>query len=320
MNKMRSLILAVAVIFFLFPVLHTPVFSVNSQVVFSPIQDLINTVPEGSTIYVPYGTYDGVLKINKSLTMIGLGAVIKASGCQVAVIISASNVTFTGFTVQNAIRYGNGSIPDELSELWISPQMEGAAIYVYFARNVTIANVRVNQSYMGIGITHSTTVYVSDCTVSGNTWGIATDQSLGVRVSTSVLTNNYDLQNNGGGAVWAGQNTILFLTNSTVLNNLWGVVVQPTANCGVYYNNFINNGTCHNVYIHPSAGCVGSFDYNYWNDYNGTEGTIPGVGSTPYIIDANNQDNFPLLTDPPLTSPPGSPHRGGGSFCMPRML
>jgi nitrous oxidase accessory protein NosD len=35
---------------------------------------------------------------------------------------------------------------------------------------------------------------------------------------------------------------------------------------------------------------------NYWADYNGTDANHDGVGDTPYVIDATNSDNYPLLT------------------------
>jgi hypothetical protein len=40
---------------------------------------------------------------------------------------------------------------------------------------------------------------------------------------------------------------------------------------------------------------------NYWSDYltkypNASEVGNTGIGDTPYIIDANNVDNFPLMT------------------------
>jgi hypothetical protein len=49
---------------------------------------------------------------------------------------------------------------------------------------------------------------------------------------------------------------------------------------------------------------------NYWSDYNGTdsykgqyqnETGSDGIGDTPYVIDANNTDNYPLMFPwPPL--------------------
>jgi len=34
---------------------------------------------------------------------------------------------------------------------------------------------------------------------------------------------------------------------------------------------------------------------NYWSNYNGTDNNGDGIGDTPYIIDENNQDNYPLM-------------------------
>ncbi len=40
---------------------------------------------------------------------------------------------------------------------------------------------------------------------------------------------------------------------------------------------------------------------NYWNDYNGTDNDDNGIGDTPYIIDEDNQDIYPLME--PVTIP-----------------
>jgi hypothetical protein len=39
---------------------------------------------------------------------------------------------------------------------------------------------------------------------------------------------------------------------------------------------------------YPSGG-------NYWSDYNGYDSDHDGIGDTPYFIDENNTDHYPLM-------------------------
>jgi len=69
-----------------------------------------------------------------------------------------------------------------------------------------------------------------------------------------------------------------------------------------YHNNIITNTIQIVSFNSPNTWDNGSKG-NYWSDYNGTDGNGDSIGDTPYVIDENNQDNYPLMS--PWT--PGHP-------------
>jgi parallel beta-helix repeat protein len=90
-------------------------------------------------------------------------------------------------------------------------------------------------------------------------------------------------------------------------NGFCAVDFDNSANNSFYHNNVNNLGSNYTVYRagntvwddgYPSGG-------NYWSDYTGVDlNSGPnqnligsdGIGDTPYIIDANNSDHYPLVT------------------------
>lgn len=101
-----------------------------------------------------------------------------------------------------------------------------------------------------------------------------------------------------------------------------GVSLENSSNNRVYHNNFINNTKqVHDVswdfpWIPPSIN-IWDDGYpsggNYWSDYTGVdEKSGPnqdqpgsdGIGDTPYVIDVNNRDGYPLMSPFPWTKAP----------------
>jgi parallel beta-helix repeat protein len=136
--------------------------------------------------------------------------------------------------------------------------------------------------------------------------------------SASALTGDFEFIGNDisfanyGFNLWRVKEAII--RGNTVWNCTNGIYLPESADNTIYHNNFINNTiqayvttNCNNTWDngYPSGG-------NYWSDYTGADlysgpdQDIPGSdfrGDTPYIINQNNTDHYPL-TIPYETTPP----------------
>jgi parallel beta-helix repeat protein len=105
------------------------------------------------------------------------------------------------------------------------------------------------------------------------------------------------------------KNTIV---GNTMIENDVGIqfLDEYSSDSTIYHNNFIDNGWQVNSFApsnnswdngYPSGG-------NYWSDYeerypNATEIDNSGIWNTPYVIDENSQDNYPLVPEFPTWTP-----------------
>jgi parallel beta-helix repeat protein len=147
---------------------------------------------------------------------------------------------------------------------------------------------------------------VSGNSVTANNYGIylyssgpGYDHVRGSTISgNNVAANTLD----GIGLYYCSNNTV---SGNNATANSYGIYLSSSSNTTMYHNNFMNN--THQAYSfnsnntwdngYPSGG-------NYWSDYNGTdlyrgpnqnETASDGIGDTPYSIDVNNRDNYPLM-------------------------
>ncbi|MEM0057744.1 MAG: NosD domain-containing protein [Candidatus Bathyarchaeia archaeon] len=96
--------------------------------------------------------------------------------------------------------------------------------------------------------------------------------------------------------------------NNIIYGNIFyesfvGINLTYSNNNIIYHNDFIRN--IQQAFTINSTGNIWDagpvFGGNYWSDYNGTDANGDGIGETPYIIDGDNVDHYPLIH-------PCSPH------------
>lgn len=75
-------------------------------------------------------------------------------------------------------------------------------------------------------------------------------------------------------------------------SNYCGIYISGK-NCVIYLNNFTQNekNACDLFSNKWDNGSIG----NYWSDYEGKDENYDGIGDTPYKIDEDSMDNFPLM-------------------------
>jgi parallel beta-helix repeat protein len=241
---------------------------------------------------------------------------------------SSSNNSISGNNVTNnysGIVLEDSSVHNSISGNNITTNNEGGIHLDSFSGYNSISgnNITTNNHY-GILLAHSSSNSISTDSITANTGdGIWFDSSSGNSISGNNITTNKGygivlgsssrnrVSGNNITSNWRG--ILLYSSssnNSISANNITahnenGIYLDYSSNNSIFHNNFINNAQ--QVY---STGLVNVWDNgypsggNYWSNYNGTnlysgpyqnETGSDGIGDTPYAIDADNRDNYPLM-------------------------
>jgi parallel beta-helix repeat protein len=167
--------------------------------------------------------------------------------------------------------------------------------------NTITSNNASSNKYTGVYLYSSSNNTIANNNASSNTWaGIHIYSS-----SSNNITNNNASSNNFEG-IYLESSSNNTIANNTASNNEYGIYLSSSISNIIYYNNIINNSN--QAFDNTNNGNQWDNGYplggNYWSDYIGNDSfkgpnqDIPGsdgIGDTPYIIDADSQDNYPLM-------------------------
>jgi len=222
-----------------------------------------------------YESYNNSM-VGNNITNNYIGINLDSSSHNIIVENNCGSNTVIGinlFGVNNTLRNNN-----------VSFTLAGCGIFVNYGYNNTIINNVINSNCEGGIILTSDSCY------------------------NIIINNNISLNYPSSGIYldeYSNNNTI---TENNMVNNTYGIYINYAYNNNFFHNNFINNtqqvynweNASINVWDdgYPSGG-------NYWSDYAGVdEFSGPdqdqpgsdGIGDTPYVIDANNTDRYPLMS------------------------
>lgn len=220
-------------------------------------------------------------------------------------------------------------------------------IIITISHNNTVSGNTITASYFdGIAFAHCSNSSVTGNTITANSRGILLAECSNNSISgNTVTTNDY----NGIRISWSSNNSVSGNTiadnmegimldyycsynrveGNTIANNFYGIYLWEIVNNSLYHNSFYHNNFVDNnqqvydwawEYLRSSSS-VNFWDDgypsggNYWSDYqerypDAQELDDSGIWDTPYQIDENNQDKYPLIepwTPPPPTPEPPTP-------------
>jgi len=282
----------------------------NNEADFTSIQDAVNNISIGGTIFVKNGVYNEILVLNKSISLIGententiISCIInKDSFSNKIIFVNADNCIIQGFNI-SCKYYSSGvagiyinSSNNTISNNYINNYDQGIYLDTN-TRNNTIKENRITNSKEGIE------AYASDSNIIKEN-NISDTKFYGIYLhgaNENEVSKNYISDNNFGIRITSSNKNYIF--ENTIINNSGGLKLCCASKNNVLYKNIFKENfewnAIDDVLNEWDNGNVG----NYWDDYQvkyPDASSSNGIWETPYTVNDDIIDRFPLVNPPDI--------------------
>lgn len=166
----------------------------------------------------------------------------------------------------------------------------GGTVYVY--AGTYYEKILIDKSLSLIGVDGKEVTFIDGNNQSG---------SPVIKLDADYITISGFTIQNGSAGIEFYQSNYSTITENTIKNFTWGLILEwDSGNNEFYYNNFMNN-TYYNAvaeYGGPNSWYLGVLGIgNYWDDYSGSDSDGDGIGDSTYTIySPDNIDSFPVIS------------------------
>jgi parallel beta-helix repeat protein len=187
---------------------------------------------------------------------------------------------------------------------WVNKQdmevpFDAGYVAVINSTSITVKNLTLTNNYEGILSCFTSNLTIQNVSLFYDNYGIVLFKSSNNNITSCNTETGYygiSLQDSSNNSI----------AISRIVNNRYGINLVRSSDNQIYHNNFLNNIK----QADTDAESINAWDDgypnggNYWSDYKGVDlnsgpyQNITGsdeIGDTPYPINADNKDNYPLM-------------------------